>query len=154
MLISRSSIVNGRGYRVNDGSAFLKLLLLATKKNVCEPREDEVFNVERMIRASGDLEGDSQVGILLFIGIARDFNVNASEIIDFLGIEKEQYTYKLNKYSERVVKMRKLINGIGFYQEESDEWNTVRFRNKISLIKTFIYFYARQSKVLFSRPSA
>jgi hypothetical protein len=50
--------------------------------------------------------------------------------------------------------MRKLTNGIGFYQEESDEWNTVRFRNKISLIKTFLYFYARQSKVLFSRPSA
>lgn len=154
MLISRSSIVNGRGYRVNDGSAFLKLLLAATKKNVCEPREDEVFNVERMIRASGDLEGDSQIGVLLFIGIARDFGINASDIIDFLGIEKEQYQYKLNKYTERVVKTRSLSKNLGFYQEESEEWNTCRFRNKVVLIKTFLYFYARQSKVLFSKPSA
>jgi hypothetical protein len=146
-------MLHGRGYRVNDPSAFLILLSVATRKNICEPRPDEVedYTVEKLIRASGDLEGDSQIGTQLFIGIARDFSVPSSEIIDFLGIEKEEYAFKLAKYNEKQLRVKSITAHINSYQEESRDWNLARFRNKVALIKTFLYYYARQSKVLFSK---
>lgn len=155
MLISRNSISTGRGYKVNDSVAFLNLLLEATKKNICKPRETEIqeYTVDKLIRASGELEGDSQVGMILFIGVARDFGISTVEIIDFLGIEKEEYIYKLQKYQGKSLKFNKISTNLQNYQEESEDWNTSRFKNKVLLIKNFLYFYARQHKILFSRPA-
>ena len=91
----------------------------AVSKNVSSPRKGEKFKVTRILRASAILEEDSQVGIVLFVGVSDEKGFNETQICDYLCIEKEEYAYKLKKYNQK-----KKLNK--------------RFQNKIKLIKNYL----------------
>lgn len=78
----------------------MSLLGEAINKNVCKPRPAELgaFTHDRWHRASPTLEGDSQIGTLLYIGVGTDLGFSKEEILDFLSIEREEFEYKLRKY--------------------------------------------------------
>jgi hypothetical protein len=91
---------------------------VAIIKNVCAPDEDEIenFTVERSIRSSKKYEGDSQLRVLLFIGICSEYGYAYRDISAWVSLEKQEYIYKLNKYKQRLkgkddrlLRKRKLI---------------------------------------------
>ena len=78
----------------------------AIKANICEPKEKELesFTIERKLRASPSDEGDSQVGIILFVGIGTANGLSKKEIINYLDIKANEYAFKLKKYNEKMKK--------------------------------------------------
>lgn len=97
-------------------------IMEAVKKNVCAPGEEEMedYTISRCVRASTKNEGDSQVGIVLFVGIATDYNYTYSDISTIASLEFEEYRFKLSKYKRK------------------SRSNDTRFRNKIKLIKNYL----------------
>lgn len=92
-------------------------------KNVCKPRpnEEEKFTTPRWHRASQYYEGDSQNGIVLFIGISNGRNFPVDEVMSFLGVEEAEYYFKLEKFQKKLKK-----GG--------------RFATKVKLIENYIKF--------------
>lgn len=83
-----------------------KLLWLvreAVVKNTCRPLpiEREAYD-PRSIRVSTLREGDSQIGIMLFVGVANELGFTAEEIMMSEGIEKLEVDYKIEKYNEKI----------------------------------------------------
>lgn len=142
--------------QVNSTSRFLNLLHEAVLVNTVRPREEEMkkITVSKMIRCSPEVEGDSQLGTMLFIGIAHSFRVPQNEIIDFLGIEVEEYQFKLNKYIKHYLEAKKLPpmikSTISFDLMPSSEFDRRKLIAKIKLITNYIREYARQNNVLIS----
>jgi hypothetical protein len=96
----------------------------AISKNVCPPDENEEqnFSIPKSLRASISREGDSQLAILLFVGIATDYGYSPADIKIFLNIRSEEFKYKLSKYKRK------------------SRSNDVRFINKILLVKNYLRF--------------
>lgn len=94
----------------------------AILKNICPPKEDELgeFTISRFIRASAKAEGDSQLGIVLFIGICSEYNYSYGDISSLASLEFEEYRFKLSKYKRK------------------SRSNDTRFLNKIKLIKNYL----------------
>lgn len=116
--------------KVSNYFKFMQLLEEAILKNTCPPREGEVCNQSKKLRVSGELEGDSQLGVLLFVGVSAAFGIPRAEATDYIGIEVEEYNYKANKFGA-----------------ERDSENT-RLINKSQLIFNYIKFYARSRGIL------
>jgi hypothetical protein len=116
--------------KVSNYFKFLQLLEEAIIKNTCPPREGEKFTQSKKLRVSGELEGDSQLGVLLFVGVAAKYGVPRPEVTEYIGIEVDEHDYKINKFSiEHVAGNTRLIN-------------------KTKLIFNYIKFYARSRGVL------
>jgi hypothetical protein len=117
-------------HKVSNYFKFNQLLEEAITKNTCPPREGEVFTQSKKLRVSGELEGDSQLGVLLFVGVSAKYGVPRAETVDFLGVEVDEYDYKINKFSiEHVAGNQRLIN-------------------KTKLIFNYIKYYAKSRGVL------
>lgn len=97
-------------------------ILEAIKKNVCAPGPDELdeFTISRAIRASTKMEGDSQLGLLLFVGVCCWYNYGYPDISALASLEYEEYQFKRNKFH------RKLKS------------NDKRFLNKVKLIGNYL----------------
>lgn len=111
--------------KVSDNIKFMQLLEEAVLKNTCPPREGEKFTQSKKLRVSGDLEGDSQLGVMLFVGVSATFSVPRADSADYLGIEPEEYDYKIKKYNSEIInnsrlinKSKLLLNYIGFYAKD------------------------------------
>lgn len=81
----------------------LGMLKQAILVNTCRPKEKEreKITVDRIIQTSPSQEGDTQLGLILFIGMASKLGFKKSEIMDYLSIEfDEEYNYKLGKFEE------------------------------------------------------
>lgn len=115
--------------KVSNYFKFMQVLEEAILKNTCPPRETEVFNQSKKLRVSGELEGDSQLGVLLFVGISAEFSIPRTEATDYIGIEIEEYDYKANKFKAELL--------VGS-----------RLSYKTSLINNYIKFYARSRGIL------
>jgi hypothetical protein len=94
----------------------------AVRKNICAPGDDECddYTVSRTIRASTKREGDSQLGLLLFIGVAAEYGYGYSDISSAASIEYEEYRYKLSKFRRK------------------SRSNDKRFLNKVKLVKNYL----------------
>lgn len=94
----------------------------AILKNICAPSSNEMeeFTISRFIRASGKMEGDSQLGILLFIGLADRYDYPYAEIANMATVEYEEYRFKLSKYKRKC------------------KSNDSRFLNKKKLIENYL----------------
>lgn len=94
----------------------------AVKKNICAPGEEELedFTVSKYIRASVKREGDSQLGLVLFVGICTELNYTYYDIAQIASLEYEQYRFKLSKYRRK------------------SRSNDDRFKNKVRLIKNYL----------------
>lgn len=110
---------------------FFKKLENAVVVNICRPDDEEIKKValHRKIKASASMEGDSQIGLVLFIGIAtNDFDQNGKEIAEYLSCNPDEYRYKLKKYT------RKLEN------------QDPKYLAKIKLIKNYLKFNGIEPK--------
>lgn len=116
--------------KVSNYFKFMQVLEEAITKNTCPPRANELFNQSKKLRVSGELEGDSQLGVLLFVGICGMYGIPRAEATDYIGIEVEEHDYKANKFGA-----------------ERDSGNS-RLINKIILINNYIKFYARTRGIL------
>lgn len=94
----------------------------AILKNICSPSEEEVddYTVSRYIRASTKREGDSQVGIVLFVGICAEYKYSFADISTIASLEREEYLFKLAKYKRK------------------SRSNDKRFLAKIKLVKNYL----------------
>lgn len=94
----------------------------AIKKNICAPGEDELedFTISKYIRASTKREGDSQLGLVLFVGICSELGYGYSDISQIASLEYEQYRFKLSKYKRK------------------SRSNDHRFLNKVTLVKNYL----------------
>jgi len=104
---------------------------IAISKHVCGLREREksTISVARKLQASPSLEGDSQIGIILFVGVATEEGWDYQSIMDHISIEsKKEYDYKLAKYLKVIQ-----IND--------------RFKNKVHLIKNYLKFYGKRTRI-------
>lgn len=90
----------------------LNLIGVAVINNICKPRKEEAnkFTHERWARASPMLEGDSQIGSVLFIGVAKELGYPKQVIASFLNIEEEEYKFKLEKFKDRTAHPSRLKN--------------------------------------------
>jgi hypothetical protein len=94
----------------------------AIKKNVCPPDESEVgdFTISRSIRASIKRESDSQLGIILFVGVSHDYGYSFGDISSIASLERKEYLFKLSKYKRKC------------------KSNDKRFINKVRLVKNYL----------------
>lgn len=101
--------------------SILPLISEAVRCNICKPDEFEKMELtsHKDLRASQAKEGDSQIGILLFIGIAHMYRHTKSEIMDYIGVETDEFEYKSAKF---ITKMK-----------EDD-----RFKTKVKLINNYL----------------
>lgn len=97
-------------------------ILEAVKKNICAPGEDELeeFTISRAVRASTKMEGDSQLGVLLFVGICSSYNYSYSDISAMASLEFDEFLYKLNKFRRK------------------SKSNDRHFLNKVKLIRNYL----------------
>lgn len=139
----------------NDNEKFFYLLKEAVMKNTVRPRpeEESKMTVSRLIRCSPEIEGDSQLAIVLFCGMAEKlYGIPPSEIIDHLGIEPEEHKYKVNKFWTNIVagmKLKPLKNKDIFQVMSSREFDLRKLVNKVRLINNYIAFYAKKHSVIF-----
>lgn len=96
----------------------------AISKNICLPDHDEQNDptMPRILQASPKREGDSQLGLILFIGVSNEYGYTFGDIVSIIPLEREEYNYKLGKYK------RKAKHG-----ED-------RFINKIKLVRAYLKF--------------
>lgn len=85
------------------------LLLEAVQKNcfLPTPKEKEKFTVSRILRTSPKLEGDSEMGLILYIGIGKLVGMTPTEIQSFLCIDRKEYMFKHNTF--RTIKREKRV---------------------------------------------
>jgi hypothetical protein len=86
----------------------------AVRKNVSEPEPSELdkLTVSKRLRASASREGDSEMGILLFIGVADQFGIPVDDIMNELSIELEEYKFKSKRFQIQIKKDRRLQNKV------------------------------------------
>ena len=86
---------------------YLKKLERAVLANTHRPKEDELkdIKVHKKIMTSLKLEGDSKMGMILFVGVANCADIPTGEIIDYLGLEfPEEFNHKLDDYHRYMTK--------------------------------------------------
>lgn len=141
----------------NDNERFFFLLKEAVLKNTVRPRpEEEVkMTISKVIRCSPEIEGDSQLGIMLFCGVAYMFyGIPVQQIIDHLGMEPEEFNYKVKKFIENyneASKLGKLNDTTSFHVIDSKEFDLRKLYNKVRLINNYIKFNHQKHNVLLSR---
>lgn len=111
----------------------MQLLEEAIKKNTCPPREGEHFTQTKKLRVSGELEGDSQLGVLLFVGLSIVYRIPRAEAVDFIGIETEEYDYKASKFITEVM---------------TDVAQNSRIDFKARLVNNYIKIHAKDRGIL------
>ena len=112
---------------------FLVRLERAVLANTHRPKEDEMKKIEvhKKIMTSLKLEGDSKMGMILFIGIAVRDHIPPNEIIDYLGIEfPEEFMHKLQEFDRYIMAPDEPIGPIGQLGN--------RTKNKIKLIDNYL----------------
>jgi hypothetical protein len=94
----------------------------AIRKNICAPdeKENEDFTISRLIRASIKREGDSQLGLVLFVGISDEHGYKYHDIESIASLQRDEYKFKLSKYRRK------------------SRSNDTRFLNKIKLIQNYL----------------
>lgn len=83
----------------------------AVVKNTCRPLpvEREAYD-PRSIRVSTLREGDSQIGIMLFVGVATRLGFTSEEIVMSEGIEHKEVAYKYQKYTDKIATDKRFAN--------------------------------------------
>lgn len=100
----------------------------AITKNVCDCG-DEMYTIVKDMRANSKLEGDSQLKMVLFVGLAHSYGYTQTDIMLLAHLQKKEFTYKLRKF-------RRKMAGID-----------ARFKTKIKLINNYLkYRYGIQIK--------
>lgn len=75
----------------------------AVLKNTCRPLpEESPAHDPKSLRVSILREGDSQVGIILLIGVALELGFNHDQITTYEGVEKKEIMNKLELYNHKV----------------------------------------------------
>jgi hypothetical protein len=139
----------------NDNERFFYLLKEAVLKNTVRPRPEEEakMTISRLIRCSPEIEGDSQLGLVLFIGMAHTiYGISDSEIMDHLGIEQEEYKFKLKKFRNNLFEAKALNPiplGTSFEVFSSREFDLRKLLNKVKLISNYVKFYSAKHSILF-----
>ena len=116
---------------------FLEKLSDAVLANTSRPTPDEEENiqVQKKIMTSLKLEGDSKMGMILFIGMAHGKH-RPSETMDFLGIEfSEEYAHKLSEF-DRYMNLPDVKIGERKITKEPIMGN--RTKNKVKLINNYL----------------
>lgn len=94
----------------------LGLVEQAVLANTCRPKASELkkITIIRKIQTSPSLEGDSQLGMILFVGVARAFfGLSQKQIMDHLSIEGgNEYEYKLGKFEELKLTSKRFFNKV------------------------------------------
>lgn len=88
-------------------------------KNLCPP-QNETFKISRSIQVSAKYEGDSQLGLMIFIGVATEHGYSYSEIAMAEHVNYDEYVYKRSKYKRKLRTKEK------------------RFGVKVKLIKNYL----------------
>lgn len=103
----------------------LKKAVLA---NTCRPtpKEDAELTTDKAIRTSPSWEGDSEIGVLLYVGLAAEMGFQLGDITTALSVEHEEAKYKINRFKEIVA---------GENVARDVRW---RLNNKIMLIKNYL----------------
>lgn len=105
--------------------AVMRALENSIQNNICRPKphEEEKLAPTKRIRASGFMEGDSQIGLTLFVGIGTENWLYTKEVLtEFISITPEEYDYKLKKYRghmedkhpKYVAKTKLILNSMRF----------------------------------------
>ena len=108
----------------------LERLYVAIRKNLARPTSEEKaeIKVDRKLAASPSLEGDTQVGMVLFIGIADSLLLDKDLVKDFLSIEfEDEYKNKLNRYNSKAKKNERFQNKIKLVL---NHYNTQDYKKK------------------------
>jgi hypothetical protein len=145
----------------NNVGRFLSLLHQAVLSNTARPRPSEAVDITipKAIRCSSELEGDTQLALLLFAGVATTFyRIPAVEVIEYLGLEPAEFEYKVKKFSDRYGDARKHLKGYRksalVIDVSSRGLDLRRFVTKIQLIQNFITLHAKDHGILLQRSSA
>ncbi len=140
----------------NSNDKFFFLLNEAIIKNTVRPRPNELekMTVSKVIRCSPEIEGDSQLGILLFCGIAHvQYGVSKNKIMDYIGVEPEEFRFKIDKFKKNLDEANKLpklhanvIDVLGPHQLD-----LYKLKNKVTLINNYIKFHIKNHNVLYRK---
>lgn len=158
MRVVRSHLIRDymSGLIPNNHDRFLVLLNEAVIKNTVRPRphEEEKITIPRAIKCSPEIEGDTQYGILLFCGIAHVvYGISKNDIIDYIGIDENEFSYKINKFKNnlhRASKMPASFSGSAFDVLSNQDIDLIKIRNKVKLIKNYVEYYAPKHGILFT----
>jgi hypothetical protein len=98
----------------------LWLIREAVVKNTSRPSTDEYDPLDlKALRVSASREGDSQVGAILFIGIATEMGYGVDEISAFEGFEYDEIRFKLSRFRDKIK-------------------SEPRFQSKVKLVRNYI----------------
>jgi len=89
----------------------LKKAILA---NVASPKKAELKKYEfaKMLPSSPSLEGNYEIGVILFVGVADFLGISREEVEMFLSIEEDEYDWKLKEYGTRFVGDKRFFNKV------------------------------------------
>lgn len=140
-----------------NNERFFSLLNEAVIKNTFRPRphEESKMTASRIIRCSPEIEGDSQLAIVLFCGMAHVlYNVPKNEILDYLGVDANEFNYKVQKFKNNMAdaaSVPKKITGDAFDVISGQQIDLMKLRNKVILVNSYIKFYADKYNVVFKK---
>lgn len=144
--------------RVNNEGDFLNLLKEAVLVNTVRPRpeEEKKILISKMIRCSPEVEGDSQLAMILFAGIASAiYNISPSVIIEYFGMEPDEFKYKVEKFKLNLKDAYSLKSKEGAdwavpsEHHSSRDFDLIKIYYKVALIRNYIHFNAHRYNVLF-----
>jgi len=92
----------------------------AVMKNTCRPTQEELakLTIDKPLRTSRSWEEDSEMGMILFIGIATEMGADSGEIETAISVDAKEVDYKRGVYTKLLKR--------------------VRFTNKVVLIKNYM----------------
>ena len=101
----------------------------AVLKNTCRPTDEEAKELaDKSLRTSRYWEGDSEMGLILFIGIASNYGYSSTEIEMVISVDFEQVQFKRSVYDRAMNSSVATLSAL-------------RMRNKTKLIKNYLRYH-------------
>jgi hypothetical protein len=91
-----------------------------------------------------EYEGSAGLAVLVFIGLSKTLAFAKDEVIDYLGIENDEYEHKLEQFNSYIYEALSIVNSEGFSRNVENETTRQRAVRKVyyksKLVNNYIHW--------------
>ena len=101
---------------------------------------------ERLVLSTdADIEGNTFIGRLVFVAVAKMMRQDKHEVMDFLAMDEEEYAFRIQQY-ERLTSMmyNRSINGLTKEDQHSKHWKLLK------LVMNFVEHHIKEDVVIYN----
>lgn len=118
----------------------LALIYRACKANMVLAKGERL-----VLSTDADVEGNTFVGRLVFVAVAKMMRQDKQEVMDFLAMDEDEYGFRIQQY-ERLTSMmyNRSLNGITKDDQHNKHWKLLR------LVMNFVEHNIKDDVVIYN----